>query len=194
MKKRVANLISTILNPFSVSPVIFTLLSFHSASGILEALKWALISTALGMFPVFSGIIYLVRNGKLDTVFTSVRRQRTKIYLLCGLCAGVGYIILNYLQAPPMLEAAFVTGLCVTTIFLCINLWWKISVHTALVAASATVLIILYGWLAAVTLVLLPLTAWARIELKHHSLAQVAAGALLAPLITVGVFYPFVLA
>ncbi len=79
-------------------------------------------------------------------------------------------------------------------IFMCINLWWKISLHTALVAASVTVLVMLYGWTAAVTVALVPLKAWARIELEYHSLAQAATGALLAALIVVVVFYPLVLA
>jgi len=68
---------------------------------------------------------------------------------------------------------------------------WKISLHTAFVTASVTVLIILYGSIAAVTVLLVPLVAWSRIELKHHSPAQVAAGALLATLIVVVVFYLF---
>ena len=75
-----------------------------------------------------------------------------------------------------------------------INMWWKISVHTALVAASATVLVMLYGWVAAVTVALVPVTAWSRIELEYHSLAQAVTGAILAALIVVVVFYPFVLA
>jgi membrane-associated phospholipid phosphatase len=74
-----------------------------------------------------------------------------------------------------------------------INLRWKISLHTAFVAASATLLVMLYGWAAAVTVALVPLIAWARIELKHHSLAQAASGAVLAALIVFAVFYPIVI-
>ncbi len=58
-------------------------------------------------------------------------------------------------------------------------------------AASVTTLVILYGSIAALAVVLLPLVAWARIELEHHSIAQVAVGALLAASIAVVVFYLF---
>ncbi len=194
MRKRLANLTSNILNPFWVSLVVILLLSFASASSTLDALKWALVSIALSILPVFSVIVYLVRNGKLDGIFTNVRGQRTKIYLLAGLCAVVGCIILIYLRAPSILVAAFTAGLSTAVIFMCINLWWKISLHTAFITASVTVLVMLYGWVAVVTVALVPLTAWARITLEHHSLAQVATGALLAALIVVVVFYPFVLA
>ena len=190
-RKRIAELVSDILNPFLVSLVIILLLSFTSTSTILDALKWALISILLSILPVFLAIVYLVRKGRLDAVFTNVRGQRTKIYLLAALCAVVGCVILFYFGAPPILLATFVAGLSAVLIFLCINLLWKVSLHTAFIAASVTVLVILYGWIAAVTIILVPLMSWAKIEAGHHSLAQVATGALLAASIVAVVFYFF---
>ena len=194
MRKRIANLTSNILSPFLVGLVMLLLLSFASASSTLDALKWALISTAMSILPVFLVTVYLVRSGRFDAIFTSVRGQRTKIYLFAGLCAVVSCIVLTYLRAPSILVVAFIAGLLAIVIFMFINLWWKISLHIALVAASVTVLVMLYGWLAAVTVALVPLTGWARMELESHSLAQVVAGALLAALVVVVVFYPLVLA
>ncbi len=194
IRKRIANLISNMLNPFLISLAVILLLSCVSASSILDAVKWALISITLSVLPVFCFVFYLVRRSMLDAFFTNVRQQRTKIYLLAGLCAVAGSIILTFLKAPSMLVAAFTVGFSTTVLFMCINLWWKISLHTALVAASVTLLVMLYGGIAAVTLVLVPLTAWARIELEYHSLAQAATGAILAALIVVVVFYPLVLA
>jgi len=136
----------------------------------------------------------MLRNGKLDDFYITIREQRTRIYLFGCFCALVSCITLIYLKAPLILVAAFTTGLSTAFIFTLINLWWKISLHTALVAASATVLVLLYGWMAAATLALVPLTAWARIELESHSLAQVVSGALLAALIVVVMFYPLALA
>ncbi|MBA7709293.1 hypothetical protein ES703_118207 [subsurface metagenome] len=191
MRERIASLTSNILNPFLVSLVLILLLSFKSTSSALDAVKWSLISIAASILPVFLFIIYLVRKQKLESPFINVRKQRTKIYLLAGVFAGVGCIIFPYLEAPPTLRATFVAGLSAVVVFMCVNLLWKISLHTAFVTASVTVLIILYGSIAAVTVALIPLIAWSRIELKHHSLAQVAAGALLAALIVVVVFYLF---
>jgi hypothetical protein len=75
-----------------------------------------------------------------------------------------------------------------------INLRWKISVHTGCIAAASMSLVMLYGWNAAVTVPLVPLTAWSRVELEHHSAAQAAAGAFLAAVISVVVFYPLAFA
>ena len=190
-RRRIANLISNILNPFLVSLVLILLLSFGATSSILDALRWSLILIALSILPVYLAIIYLVRSGRLDSVFTNVRRQRLKIYLLAGGWAAVGCVVLLYLKAPPRLMAASVAGLSTVVIFMCINLWWKISLHTAFIAASVTLLVILYGWVAVVAIVMIPLMFWARMELKRHSLAQVVAGALLSTLIVAVVFRIF---
>ena len=191
MRERIANLTSNLLNPFLVSLIIILLLSFEATSSILDALKWSLILIALSILPVYALIIYLVRSKRVESLFIHVRKQRTKVYLLAGVCVGLGYTILHYLGAPPMLMATSAAGLSVIVVFVCINLVWKISIHTAFIAALVAILIILYGWIAAVTVLVVPLIAWARIELAHHSLAQVVTGALLAVLIVVAVFYSF---
>ena len=195
MSKRIANLTSNILSPFLVSFVVILLLSFEASLreglGVLDALKWALIVVVVAILPVFLVTIYLVRNKKIDSLFIGVRKQRTKIYLLASVCAVVGNVIFIYFEAPLALVATFIAGLSAVVIFMGVNLLWKISLHTALIAASVTLLVILYGPTAIVTAVLLPLIAWARLKLGYHSLAQVAAGALLSSLIVAIVFYLF---
>ena len=191
MRKRIANLTSNILNPFLVSLVVVLLLSFGSTSSTLDALKWSFILIAVSILPVFSVILYLARHGRLESIFTSIRSERTKVYLVASVCAGAGCVILHYLGAPLLLIATSAAGLLAVFLFMGINLWWKISLHAAFVAASVTALVILYGSMAAITVVLLPLIAWARIELEHHSPAQVTIGALLATSIVVVVFYLF---
>ena len=191
MRERIANLTSNTLNPFALSLVLILLFSFRSTSSALDVVKWSLISVAVSLLPVLFVVIYLVRNQKLEGLFIITRRQRTKIYLLAGVCAGIDCIILANLGAPKELMAAFIAGFSAVIVFTGINLLWKISIHTAFVTASVTALIILYGAIAAVAVVLVPLMAWSRIELKHHSPAQVAAGALIAALIVVVVFYLF---
>ena len=80
--------------------------------------------------------------------------------------------------------AIFLTGLA----FAGVNRWWKISIHVASIAATVMVLVIIYGLVAAWTVLLVPLVAWARVETEHHSLAQVLARGLLSSLILLLVF------
>ena len=193
-RRRIASLTSYILNPFLLCLALIFVFSFTSTSSTPEAIKWAFLSMAGSILPVFLVIIYMVRNGKLVSFFVHARQQRTIIYVIGCLCACISFVTLAYLHAPSILVSAFATGFSTALIFTFINLWWKISLHTALVAASATVLVMLYGWAAAATLALVPLTAWARMELEYHSLAQAVSGALLAALIVVAIFYPLAIA
>lgn len=191
MRESLAKLISNIVNPFLVSFVVIILLSFESTSGTADALKWASISVALSVLPVFSVVVYFVRNKKLEGIFINPRRQRNKIYLLASTLAVVSCFVLFYLGAPRLLVATFVAGLAAIVTYMGINFFWKISLHTAFVAASVTILIIVYGAIGALTVVLLPPAVWARMEMKQHSPAQVASGALLAATIVVIVFWLF---
>lgn len=191
MIKRIANLTSIIFSPFLVGLALILLVSFESTASILDAIKWSLILIALSILPIYLVVVYLVRSNKLDGILGSIRQQRSKIYALAAILAGIGCIILFYLKAPLIMLALFATGFFGTAIFMGINLWWKISLHTAFIAASVTLLVILYGFMAAVAIVLIPLVAWSRLELESHSPAQLVAGALLATSILVVVFYLF---
>ena len=191
MIKRIANLTSIIFSPFLVGLALILLVSFESTASILDAIKWSLILIALSILPIYLVAVYLVRSNKLDGILVSIRQQRSKIYALAAILAGIGCIILFYLKAPLIMLALFATGFFGTAIFMGINLWWKISLHTAFIAASVALLVILYGFMAAVAIVLILLVAWSRLELESHSPAQLVAGALLAISILPAVFYLF---
>ena len=188
MRQKLARIITNILNPFLLSLLILVLLAIESSTSTEEAIKWSLIGLALSVFPVFAVVLYLVSKKKLDGIFINPRQQRHRIYFLAILCSIIGYIVLVVLGAPQLLVASFAAGLAAVIVFMVINLFWKISLHTAFITASATVLIIVYGDTAAWTVLLVPLVAWARIAMKRHTPAQVITGAVLASLIITLVF------
>ncbi|MCK4354282.1 MAG: phosphatase PAP2 family protein [Dehalococcoidia bacterium] len=191
MRKQVAKLTSNIINPFLTGAVLILLISLSAAGSALEAIKRALILIALNILPIFLFVVWLVRHNRLDGIFASVHKQRVRIYGMAIILVGVSCIILFFLKAPLILLAFFVASFSVSVIFMCINLRWKVSVHTASIAAAVAILFILYGSRAMAFIVLVPLVGWGRVELEYHSLSQVAAGALLAPLILVVEFYFF---
>ena len=191
MRKRIASLTSNVFSPLLIGLALILLVSLEATVSVSDAIKWSLILTALSILPVFLFAVYLVRRNRLDSVYVNVRKQRTKIYALVVILAGVSCIILLSLKAPLILLALLVAGFSAAVIFMCVNLWWKISLHTAFITAAVIVLFILYGFIATASIVLIPLVAWARIELEHHSLAQVVTGALLATSVLVVVFYLF---
>jgi hypothetical protein len=191
MRKQLASLTSIIFSPFVVGLVIILLVSLESTASVIDAIKWSLILIGLSILPIYLAVIYLVRSKKVDSIFINIRQQRHKIYALAVILGGAGSTTLFFLKAPVIILALFVSGFVGGVIFLTINLRWKISIHAAFVAALVTVMTILYGFVAIIAIVLLPLTAWARLELKHHSLAQLLTGILMAPLVIMAVFYSF---
>ena len=191
MRERLARLTSNILNPFLVSFIVIILLAVEATASVGEALKWALISIALSVLPIFAVVICMVRQKKLDGIFVNPRQQRHIIYILASALGAIGCGVMWYFSAPKLLSVTFSAGLATIVVFMAINRFWKISLHTAFTAASVAVITIVYGVLGALTILLLLPVAWARIRLEQHSPAQVAAGALLSAGIVLVVFWGF---
>ena len=191
MKERLSRLTSNILNPFLVSLIVMLLLAFKDAASTTDAIKWVLISVVLSVLPVLVVVIYLVRCKKLNGIFINPREQRNGIYILASVLGAISCGVLWYFRAPKLLAVTFTAGLVAIVIFMAINYFWKISLHTAFMAAAVAVLIMVYGVTVAWTFILLPLVAWSRMELKQHSAMQVMTGAILAAAIVVGIFRGF---
>jgi len=189
MLKQLANAVSNILNPFSIGVLIILIVSFSGSDIILEAIKWSLILISINILPIFLLLIYLVRHHSIDGILSNTRGQRTKIYVLALIISLVSCTVLCISKAPLILLSLNIAGLSGIISFMFINLRWKISLHTAFITALATVLYILYGLISVITVVLIPLVAWSRIELKQHTIVQVITGALLGNIILVVVFY-----
>lgn len=188
MRERLAKLITNILNPFLLSVIVIILLAYQATSKRDDFIKWTVVSLALSVVPTFIIAFILVRNKKLDSFFANPREQRYIIYLVATFLAALGCGLLWYFKAPDLMLNTFIAGLVSVIVFTGINYFWKISLHTAFIAASTALIIIIYGAAAAWACLLLPPVAWARVELKQHSLAQVITGGVLAAAIVVGVF------
>ncbi len=191
MREKLAELTSNIINPFLLSFAVIILLVMKSAVSASEATKWALISIAISVLPVFIIVICLVRQKKLEGVFVNPRHQRNGIYLLASVIGAIACGVMWYFGAPRLLSVTFTAGLAAIVIFMIVNRFWKISLHTAFASASVTIITIVCGSIGALTILLLPPVAWSRIKLKQHSPAQVITGALLSAAIVVAVFWGF---
>jgi membrane-associated phospholipid phosphatase len=73
-------------------------------------------------------------------------------------------------------------------VFTLITFVWKISLHAGVLSAAATFAIYVFGssWMWMWGL-LLPVS-WARVVMKKHTLAQVVAGIVLAPVLLLAMF------
>jgi membrane-associated phospholipid phosphatase len=191
MRERTAQLISNVFNPFCITVVIIVLLSFKNGASVAEAFKWAAISLVISVLPVLVAVTWLVRRKRLDAFYDNTRKQRYGVYIMASVLGAIGCGVMWGLNAPELLAVTFTAGFAELVVFMGINFYWKISLHMAFVAGAATILCLVYGVVAVWTLIFLPMVAWARIQLKQHSITQVTTGAILAAVIVVAIFAGF---
>lgn len=69
-----------------------------------------------------------------------------------------------------------------------VTLFWKISIHMAVVVSAVVILVLVFGRAFSVLAPLITLVARARVELGDRKAAQVGAGALLGATVATFVF------
>jgi len=72
-----------------------------------------------------------------------------------------------------------------------VNIFFKASGHAAGVAGPVSALIYLYGLIATPLIALIPLTMWARVKAKGHTLSQTVVGTILSAAITVAILIAY---
>ncbi len=190
-RERLARLVTEILAPAPTIVVLSLIVAWQSTPTAAEALKWGLLAALFASVLPFAFILLGVRRRRLTDHHVGVRQQRLIPFLFAAASMVVGLGLLGAWGAPSKvvaLVAAMLAGL-VTSIL--VTLFWKLSIHAAVIAVALTILTFLFGpWGLALT-PLLGLVAWARVVVGDHDLAQVIAGAALG-LTVAGVVFPLV--
>jgi membrane-associated phospholipid phosphatase len=191
MSQKIALIISNGLNPFLVCFITVILMVTRATDSFANDVKWSSVSLIFSVIPVFAFVFIQVRRKKLESIFPEGESQRWVIYLLSSTIAVVGYVIMLRFDAPRLISVSFLAGLLTVIIFMLINFYWKISLHTAFISAAGVVLTVALGAGAAWIFILLPLMCWSRLVLHQHTLAQVITGAILSAGIISGVYWGF---
>jgi hypothetical protein len=186
--QRLARILSGIFSPPMVALGTIFVFAFFSPIGTGILLPWQ--SFLLGLVFVVIGPILplsiLVARGRL-TVDVKNRRDRPLLYLAAILVYLGGAIIAWFFLNHTMILIA-VAYAAVTTVIAIVSLLWKVSAHTAGVAGPITGLIWVYGIIVTPFMLLALVVAWARWHQNLHSFAQLAAGILIAIIVTTTVY------
>jgi hypothetical protein len=136
-----------------------------------------------GILPVL--IIFIQRrSGIVKEMMINERDERTKPFLGAISSYVMGLLALFYLEAPVAMVYLMSCYLVNSLFMMIITLRYKISIHASGVAGPATFLVYQYGVrLWPLTLVMV-VVGWARLELKMHTVGQVAWGVLVTVLLT----------
>ena len=187
--RRIAGfVISQIVNVPFVAGAAITVLLFGLRPDVPQRLLgWGVSMIFLTIIPALSLLFYIPRRN--EPWASTERRQRVMSFVFMAVSYPVGFVILKTVQAPSIFEAIMLTYVIVVLALIGVNLFFKASGHAAGVAGPVTALIYFYGLIAAPLIALIPLTMWARVKARGHTLSQTVVGALLAAGVTMLVLF-----
>ncbi len=182
--RMLARVITEALAPAVLVAGMSVLVGWHATGWRPVGLLWGTGAALFCSLLPFWYIVRRVQAGDLSDHHIGVRAQR-RGPMLVGLGSIVlGLVLLALLGAPRHLIAlviAIFLGGTASTIF---NSFWKMSVHTAVAAASVAGLVVEFGWWLTVTAPLAVLVGWSRVRLADHTVPQVLVGAVVGALVS----------
>ncbi|MBI2326838.1 hypothetical protein HYU92_00815 [Candidatus Curtissbacteria bacterium] len=190
MQRRIALAISLISHPLIVGfcGLLVAIhnegLSFFSAIIAIIALVFPTI-----MIPIVCQIV-MSKMGIISDLFVTQRKER-RIYLFVVASVLTPILIiemnaLSFTQNLSLIVYMMLAGLFAFTI---LNLYIKASLHVAVFAAVVIGLVVVYGRQYAIALPLVGVISWARMQLEHHSLAELALGFAASMLIVLAISF-----
>jgi membrane-associated phospholipid phosphatase len=185
---RVARLVGELLSPPAVIVALALLVAWDSSPSPGMAVVWGGIAAVFASVLPYDVILRGVRRGRLSDRNIGVREERIRIGVLAIASILVGLAVLAALDAPAemlALLASIAVGVAGGWV---ITLWWKISVHAAIAAGAATVLMLVFGTAMLAVWPIVGLIAWSRVQVGDHTPGQVVAGVALGIVVNATVF------
>jgi membrane-associated phospholipid phosphatase len=166
-----------VFHPFLVSLVTLVLVIYLDGSTLLAAVQWTAIGFAIVILPLTIYLVVNVRRGHYSDWSISMREQRHKIYFLAGICFVVLVLLFILAGAPAIALACLYAALPTVVIAAVINrLITKISLHAVAMAGCAAALFWVSPELGLFLTVAALAVAWARVQLRQHTIAQILLG------------------
>lgn len=191
-KLKVAKWVSTITNaPIICIPAFIILCWVFLAD---DPFKFAVVEIICLIFTsVASMAIILIWAKKLNTDKDISNREDRPVPLIVGSVSYfIGFLVLLFINAPPIITYLLLCYTCNTLIVMIISTKWKISIHTTGLIGPASALILVLGKWGIILGLLLPIVIWSRVTLKKHTMAQAVVGGLNAYFLTIAEIFLFI--
>ena len=183
--------ISVLFSPYITAAIFILVIIYKYAANLSQFLPWLGIGFFFGLIIPGGNVLWLLEKRVLNDIHLSDHKQRKIPFIVTGISTTIGAIALSLVGAAKQVVVMGTVYAVNTVMVALLTLFWKVSVHTALMSAVVTVVTILfgiqYGWFY---LLLIPLS-WSRIYRHRHTLNQVVGGALIAFVLTAFVFWLF---
>lgn len=137
---------------------------------------WTGIYLLLAIIIPLAFLVWQVVRGHVTDLDIHLREQRKATLRVTIVGFGTAWIALAVGRAHPFLIILAATGFLQWLAIYLITLHWKISVHAASATGISLLMIRMFGTPTVPMLISIPLVAWSRIRLRHHTPAQTFAG------------------
>jgi membrane-associated phospholipid phosphatase len=182
----IARLVSLIFTPFYLPMVGLIALFTFSYLNLLPIAYRLLVLAIIYLFTILmpTFLIRLYRRAQgWSLLELGQKRRRMVPYTISIACYGMCLWALDAMHIYHFVSSIVLAALLIQIICAIINVWWKISTHTAGIGGVAGALFVFaeffafnpVWWLCCV-LILAGILGSARIILRQHSLSQVVAG------------------
>lgn len=177
-----AYLISVILHPLVLAVPMSLIYLYLGGVGRFETLKWFLVGFTTGFIPFVAILRFREKQWKLS------REQRPFYYIIGVLIAMTVAIIYYLLSAPWFILEVYLLGITLTAIFLLVNKFAKISVHTGFTVFLGLIFLQVDQFIGIALLTLASIVAWSRIVLDRHDLEEVLLGGLIPTMLWILIY------
>lgn len=181
-----ARIMSMIFTPFYLPIVGLIALFIFSYMSLLPMMYKLVILAMVYLLTVVapSLLIHLYRLCQGWTSHELGRKERRLVpYIISIVCYFACFFWMEYRNTPRVISIIVVVALTIQMVCALINIWWKISTHTAAIGGVAGGLVsysIAFSfnplWWLCFVLILAGAVGTARMILRQHSLSQVVTG------------------
>ena len=181
-----ARAISMVFTPFYLPLVGLSALFTFS---YMSLLPWQYKASVLLTVYVFTVLLpsLFIRTYRRYQGWTltqlGIKERRMIPYILAIICYFACYYLMNMRRIPQFMSNILLAALVIQIVCAIINVWWKISTHTAAIGGFAGALMafsILFTfnplWCFCLILIIAGMVGSSRMILRQHSLSQVVAG------------------
>lgn len=181
-----ARIMSMIFTPFYLPIVGLIALFIFSYMSLLPMMYKLVMLAMVYLLTVMapSLLIHLYRLCQGWTSHELGRKERRLVpYIISIVCYFACFFWMEYRNTPRVISIIVVVALTIQMVCALINIWWKISTHTAAIGGVAGGLVsysITFSfnplWWLCFVLILAGAVGTARMILRQHSLSQVVGG------------------
>ena len=174
-----SKIISIIINPLLVAPLTFAIMIYLDASLEMKHIFFCISILFTNILPLIT-IYNFIQSGKVSSFDAPIKEQRIELLAIAAIYYAIGFVLLWYMDAPPIVTGLMFCYAINTAIVWRITMAWKISIHMIGLGGPIVAL-----WLAGYKYPLMMGTILvavgaSRLFLKAHTFPQVIVGTILA--------------